>query len=224
MVTTTDALRSAAREALGALWPVRCAGCHAPDTALCPGCAEALRRDPVDDRLDGLPLAAAAAYAGVVRATIVACKQHGDRAVARALGLALAGALARLPTAEVVRVPSSRDGMRERGFDPVALVLRRAGIASTPLRRRAARGHQRDRGAAERALHAQGSLRLRPRDAERLRGRAVVVVDDVVTSGATAREAIRALRSAGAVPVGVAAIARTPRWRDTPAADSQERG
>src|SRR5690606_11982054 len=129
-------------------------------------------------------------------------------------GAGLALALAALPQAELVRVPSSRAGMRRRGFDPVALVLRAAGRRATSVRRgwAASGGAQKERTGAEREAAARGSLVLPGRAALALAGRPVVVVDDVVTSGATVREAVRALRAAGCEPVALAAVAR-PRKR-----------
>ncbi|SDS37969.1 ComF family protein [Agrococcus carbonis] len=207
-------LLPALREAASALWPVECAGCGALDVAVCAACRALVLDAPVRERLDGLPLAAAAEYAGPVRALVAACKERGARAEARALGAGLAAAVAALPEAALVRVPASRAGMRRRGFDPVALVARAAGLRSIALRRAGrpdAAGAQKERSVAERERAAHGSLALPRRAARALAGASVVVVDDVVTSGATVREAVRALRAAGCLPVGIAAVARTPR-------------
>lgn len=207
-------LTSALREAASVLWPIACPGCGALDVAVCAACRSLLLIDPVRGMLDGVPLVAAAEYAGAVRALVVDCKEHGGRATARALGAGLALALGELPEAALVRVPSSRAGMRRRGFDPLALMVRGAGRRALPLRRvSSARddGAQKERTVDERAAAAHGSLALPARAARALAGRPVVVVDDVVTSGATAREAVRALRAAGYEPVGIAAVARAAR-------------
>lgn len=203
--------RRALREAAGVLWPVECAGCGAADVAVCDDCAGALLGPLVRESIDGVPLIAAAPYDGVVRTLVAACKERGGRAEARALGAGLARAVAAAPQGALVRVPSSRAGMRRRGFDPVALVLRGAGLRAVPLRRIGAGGVQKQRSAAARATAAHGSLRLPPGAAATLAGRAVVLVDDVVTSGATARDAVRAVRAAGCDPVAIAAVARTPK-------------
>lgn len=204
-------VRNALREAAGVLWPVSCSGCGAPDVAVCGPCAAALRQPLVRESLDGVPLVAAAAYDGAVRSLVAACKERGGRAEARALGAGLARAVAAAPDGVLVRVPPSRGAMRRRGFDPLALVLRTAGLRAVPLRRVGGGGEQKERSAQARAEAARGSLALPARAAARLRGARVVVVDDVVTSGATAREALRALRAAGCRPVAIAAIARTPK-------------
>ncbi|UOV99922.1 phosphoribosyltransferase family protein [Agrococcus sp. SCSIO52902] len=201
----------ALREAASVLWPVACAGCGAPDVAVCAPCAALLTGDPVRGDVDGVPLVAAAAYEGKVRMLVAACKEHGGRAESRALGAGLALAIAQAPAAPLVRVPSSRAGLRRRGFDPVELVLRGAGLRAVPLRRVAGGGAQKERSVDERASAAQGTLALPRRAAERLAGAAVVLVDDVVTSGATMREAVRAVRAAGCDAAAIAAVARVPR-------------
>lgn len=207
-------LTAALREAASVLWPVACGGCGALDVAVCSDCAALLRAGPVRELLDGVPLAAAAEYEGAVRSLVAVCKEHGGRAEARALAAGLSAALAALPAGELVRVPSSGEGMRQRGFDPVALVVRAAGLRSTALRRRRTGGGsapQKERTLEQRAQAARGSLALPAHAIGALEGRSVVIVDDVVTSGSTVREALRALRLAGCEPVGIAALARTPR-------------
>lgn len=207
-------ITSALREAASVLWPIACPGCGALDVAVCAACRALLLADPVRGTLEGVPLIAAAEYAGPVRALVVDCKEHGGRATARALGAGLALALGALPDAVLVRVPSSGAGMRRRGFDPVTLVVRGAGRRAVPLRRsQAGRGAvaQKERTVVEREEAASGSLVLPARAALALAGHPIVVVDDVVTSGATAREAVRALRAAGCEAVGIAAVARTTR-------------
>ncbi|QUW19746.1 phosphoribosyltransferase family protein [Agrococcus sp. Marseille-Q4369] len=222
-----SALVPALREAASVLWPVECAGCGALDTPVCRACAGLLLAGPEHELLDGVPLVAAARYEGAVRALVGACKERGDRATARALGAGLALAIASAPAGELVRVPSSRAGLRQRGFDPVELVLRGAGLTAVPLRRVAGRappGAQKERSAEERALAARGSLELGRRDRARLAGAAAVLVDDVVTSGATAREGVRALRAAGCRPVAIVAVARTERRLSARPADARTGG
>ena len=65
-------------------------------------------------------------------------------------------------------------------------------------------------GVADRERNVAGSMRLRPADERRIAGRTVLLVDDVVTTGATLREAARALTAAGARVLGAAAVASTP--------------
>jgi predicted amidophosphoribosyltransferase len=192
-----------------------------------------LRIDP------GVPVHAAADYADVVRSAVIAHKERGDRGLTRPLGEALAaaiadaadasgpgppGAAAAGPAGEVVLVPvpSSRRAVAERGDDTVELLARSAaGVLRGRGRRarvvRALRPARRRRdqaglSAPERAANLSGALRARrgrrgrrdpPRNAQ------VVVVDDVVTTGATAAEAVRALVAGGVAVRAVCVVAAT---------------
>ncbi|GLI26055.1 hypothetical protein ARHIZOSPH14_02970 [Agromyces rhizosphaerae] len=213
-------LLDALRDAAAVLLPVRCAGCGAGGRPVCAACAGALRPEPVEDARGDLRFTAALEYDGVVRAVLGAYKDGGRTdaaaALAPALGAAVAAvaALARAaapgpaPRPVLVVVPSSARARRERGYHPVGLLLRHSGLrAERLLARTGARADQAGLGLEERARNAAGALRALPR----ARGRAVVLVDDIVTTGATAREAVRALEAGGARVTGVAALARTPR-------------
>ena len=130
---------------------------------------------------------------------------------------------ARLMEAPVllVPVPSARRAVRERGFDAGLALARaaarrlpgaRAGPLLVPARRVA---DQSGLGAAERQQNLAGAFRVRrgPLGPSRLlaRGPTVVVVDDVVTSGASLTEAVRALRAGGVDVLGAATVAATVR-------------
>lgn len=212
--------------------PRACAGCAAPGRTLCTACA-ALLGPPVAHRPDpcppGLPeLRAAASYAGPVRAALLAHKEDGRRALTRPLGQALARAVAALdppPGVVLVPVPSSAAAVRARGQDH-ARRLATAAARELPGARTArllvparAVADQSGLGAAQRAANLAGALRARRLPP----GLPVVVVDDVVTTGATLAEAVRALRAAGAGVRGAAVIgatarrsARPPRGRPPP--------
>jgi ComF family protein len=155
---------------------------------------------------------AGAEYEGVVRDAIHAFKFRGKRALARPLA-ALIGeqwpAAAR-DVAALVPVPLGRPRERERGFNQAAVLAERLarglGVDVRPrwLARIRDTQPQSDLGAAERRANVRGAFAARADVA----GRHVVVVDDVLTTGATAAECARALRAAGAARVGVVAVAR----------------
>ena len=197
--------------------PRGCVGCAAPGADLCATCAAELERPPPrGPRVPGLPpLAAAAAYDGPVRAALLAHKERGRVGLVEPLGAALGRAVDGLdppPGTLLVPVPSTRAAVRQRGQDH-ALRLARAAAARTGLRARpllvpARRvADQAGLSAAERADNLAGALRVRGPVGEPV----VVVVDDVVTTGATLVEAARALGRAGARVHGVAVVAATPR-------------
>jgi predicted amidophosphoribosyltransferase len=127
----------------------------------------------------------------------------------------------------LVPVPSRPAVVRRRGHDPLlrvsrraAATLRRRGVDArvwTPLRSVRAVRDQAGLNAVDRAANLRASMRCAPGQARRMRSPpglispVVVVVDDVITTGATVREAQRALEDEGVDVGGVAAVAATAR-------------
>lgn len=156
---------------------------------------------------------AGAEYEGVVRQAIHAFKFEGRRALARPLAALVPGPPEGWVGGGVealVPVPLAPSRQRERGFNQAVLLAERlaAGrgvpVRSGWLRRVRATGPQTDLGAAERHANVRGVFEATAAVA----GRHVVVVDDVLTTGATAAECVRALRRVGAARVGVLTVAR----------------
>lgn len=211
--TVSVRMRASLAEALSLVFPVSCAGCDAPDASLCDACRLQLRPRPVVRRVDDVLVRSGVPFDGVAARVIRACKQDGRTGLARPLGELLAAAAADFDPAAVVvvPVPSSRAAMRRRGYRVAELLARRAGLAPRRLLRPAGvAADQRGLDRAARAANVRGTLRARP-----VAGRRVLVVDDVITTGATLREAVRVLRAAGAEVVGAATVAATARrWPD----------
>lgn len=199
----------ALHEALTFWLPIACAGCGALDVGLCSGCRGALAAAPHRRRTaDGLLVTSAMEFSGVRARVLRALKEEGRTSLARALAPALAFVLADTvgPDTVVATVPSSRAAYRRRGYRPVDLLVRRGGCSPVPLLRTArAPRDQRGLGREARRANVGGVFVSRP-----VRGRRVVVVDDVVTTGATLDDAARALRAAGAGEVVAATLAHTP--------------
>jgi predicted amidophosphoribosyltransferase len=218
-----------------------CAACGLPGRPLCGPCEVDLPRQPAvcwpTPTPPGLALPMAAGeYAGALKALVNAHKEHGVLALARPLGDVLAtvvvGLLAACDDVErgsggvaMVPVPSRASVVRSRGHDPMLRVarrasgrLRRAGAPVVVARLVRPRGRVRDQaglGATERWANLDRAFGCR-RPA-RPGGRPAVVVDDVLTTGATARETQRALEEAGHVVLGIATLAATRRRRPPPA-------
>lgn len=203
--------------------PLECGGCGAWSVRWCRVCATALRVGPDDPhvvtpRIDpGVPVFALGRYAGVRRQAIVALKERGRRDLAAPLARALALGVDRLIGWGVLRypvtlvpAPTRRSAARRRGGDPVTRIAR-AATAANPLITVAA--VLRTAGPARDSVGLSGTDRER-NIAGRVRVGApctageVLLVDDVVTTGATAREAVRALDGAGARVAAVLALAR----------------
>jgi len=157
-------------------------------------------------------LRAAAAYQGWVRAAIISFKYEGERARSGHLG-ALATEL--LPAfgdnVSLVPVPLHPRRVRERGYNQAALLAEAIGRAcgvrvERPILRAVATRRQVGLSANERAQNVIDAFLISP--GSRLRDRRFVLVDDVVTTGATLGACARTLRSAGAAWVGALTIAR----------------
>lgn len=163
---------------------------------------------------------AALVYGGTGRKLVLALK-HGDRPdLAPALGGWLARAAAPLvapqgvPGMIVVPVPLHLGRLMRRRYNQAALlamhVARAHGLVLAPrLLRRCRRTPPQDhRGVTDRAANVAGALAADPRRAAALAGRPVLLVDDVMASGATLAEAARVLSAAGLGPIRVAVLAR----------------
>lgn len=211
--------------------PVACAGCGRQGRSVCADCglAAAPRPHPAAPSPcpPGLPpCTASSTYGGPVRSLLVAHKDRGYRAarplLAEALAASVAVAAANVPWGAplvLVPVPSSAAARRRRGEDPLARLAARAARrlrADWPgvrvcavLRPARATTDQRGLGAAARAANLEGAFVAAP--AGLPVGAFVVLVDDVLTTGATLTEAARALRAGGCAPAAAAVVAATAR-------------
>lgn len=207
-----DRIRNSVLDALAILSPVECAGCGADDRGLCAACLQHLQAAVTPRGVGELAVFTALRYEGVPRRVILALKEQGRTDTARALAVpfdaALRRALEQDPSAELALVPSGRTAWRRRGYDPVRLLVRRTGRRPVPLLAAAGEGAaQKTLGAWAREANRQGAFVA----TRRLDGRRFVIVDDVLTSGSTMRDAARAIRAAGGEVVAGAALAFTPR-------------
>ena len=182
---------------------------RAGDGLVCDACARALPRAQATDGV-----VACYEYRFPVDRLVLRFKFSGDLAVGRWLARQLASRVTdeRRPSL-LVPMPVTRKRLRERGFNQAAEI---ALVASRALRIRCAlRVLERTRdappqsklGRRARLANLRGAFRCRGR----LQGRHVALVDDVITTGATAHAASQALRRAGAKRVDVWVVARTPR-------------
>ena len=215
------------RSLLDLVFPLRCAGCGRGEWPFCSVCREALApiTPPVCARCGRpwveavarcrdcppAPIASARApflYEGPVRSALYRLKFSGWRAVAQALGAAMA-AIDDSGAAAVTWVPLGRRRRAERGYDQsralAQVVGSRLGVPVLPLLRRVAETDpQARRAARDRRLAMRGAFEVRARPPP---GR-LLLVDDVLTTGATAAECAAALRRAGTESVSLLTAAR----------------
>ena len=211
----------------GVLMPRGCAGCSMPDEVLCPQCA-ALFSGVHRRALPGAEMSWAyscAQYTPRVRHAILGWKDHGDCECDGAFAAALAGLSVSIRLTDAldgrpllaVPAPSTRRSVRRRGrwhmrslACQYVSLLRRQGVDArlgTVLAMPGVRGKAVERGSrGERGGRVGGGMVVT--HPESLCGVGVVVLDDIVTTGATMRSCVRALLGAGADVVTALALAQ----------------
>jgi ComF family protein len=215
--------------ALDLAFPANCSGCGREGAPLCPACLPAL-----DARLTvpggtplGLPaeipspllqLEWCAPFAGPVRTALHDLKYAGERRLAEPLGAAVGRRWGRVGVGAQVVVPVPIHAEREhrRGFDQATLIAavaaRDRGLPlATALERGRATVAQFELGRDDRAANVAGAFRLRASDpgaSALIAGRWILLVDDVVTTGATLAACATTLVRAGALAVSAIAVAR----------------
>jgi len=219
--------------ALDAALPPACAGCGQEGSLLCDACRPALRSglDRAAGVAIGLPaelpapllqLEWCAPFEGPVRAALHALKYAGERRLAIPLGEAVAARWSHAGAGGdlLVPVPVHPSRARDRGYDQAVLIAgvagRRLGLPVLPaLVRRRATVAQFHLARDARAENVAGAFAVRLPDGRPsvgsprpLRGRWPVLVDDVVTTGATLAACAEALLAAGADGVSAVTVAR----------------
>jgi ComF family protein len=214
-------------------FPPRCPGCGREGAPMCATCLPAL-----DARLDqpagipiGLPsdlpptvlqLEWCAPFGGLVRRALHQLKYGGETRLAVPLGEAIARRWARVAAGGdvLVPVPVHAERARQRGYDQAELIARAASIGlglpcAAILERARATVAQFDLDRVTRATNVRGAFRLKPLPGGRqpgspppLAGRWIVLVDDVVTTGATLSACAAPLVAAGAIGVSAVTVAR----------------
>lgn len=226
-------LSAIATRALDLALPARCPGCGAEGPPICADCLPAL-----DARLEVpagiaiglssdvppplLQLEWCAPFTGLIRDALHELKYSGEKRLAAPLGAAIARRWRRAGAGGdlLVPVPVHADRARSRGYDQAELIARAAagdlGLPCAPILERArATIAQFDLDRSARATNVHGAFRLRPRgdsrgalDPRPLQGRWVILIDDVVTTGATLAACAEPLIEAGAIGVSAATVAR----------------
>jgi ComF family protein len=208
------AIEIVCRPVIDFLIPRRCVSCGETGVLLCASCTAVIARaDPVRRvARDGVPtVVALGPYEGALRRAVLSAKFRSCGEVATTLGLCLAARVA-WSIDGLVPVPLHPRRLRERGYNQSARLAEAIGdrlgapcLDDALVRTRHTRPQSRldlDR----RAVNVAGAFALGAR-AREIRGRHILLVDDVITTGATARACASSLRDAGARAVYLACAA-----------------
>jgi ComF family protein len=190
----------------------RCQTCALPLKASARQCGACLRSPPPLDACH-----AAVPYDYPWSACIAGYKFHGNPGWASTLATLMRSAPWIEPALDqadvVVPMPLSRQRLRERGFNQSLELARQLAPAKTDatlLLRIRHTQPQNELNRAARLANVKDAFAVDPLRARKLNHTRVVIVDDVMTSGASLHAAARALRQAGAASVGAVVLARTP--------------
>lgn len=204
---------------LAILAPHECLGCSAEGSLLCAGCA-ARSLPPLPERcyrcqlpspgwavcvacrpVSGLQTVRSfAAYDGLAKELIKRLKFSGAQAAASIMAAHLSTLMEVSPGTLIVPVPTATSRARRRGYDQASLLARELSrqtrLSSLDCLARSGQTHQVGSSRQQRTHQLSGAFRLRAPQ-KNLKGMNIILIDDVVTTGATLEAATRALRPAG---------------------------
>ena len=194
------------------IFPSRCAVCDRSGQNLCQQCKPLLLIFPREFQLFGLQILTVLRYTDETSKMLVALKEKGQSALVAELSEMLMPVLDALPACEstiyLVPAPSRPENFSKRGFHPMLLLAKRISKAHPRIRvlncLKFARSVQDQVGLSERDRIANLSKSMVLN--QKVAGRVCYLLDDVVTTGATALEAARVLKLGGASVPGVLAI------------------
>jgi ComF family protein len=194
------------------IFPSRCAICDCSGKNLCDPCRELIWIEPKEFNLSGLAVFTVTNYKEETSKLLVALKEKGQSALVSELATMLEPILKKIPSSEstvfLVPAPSRPANFANRGFTPTLLLAQAISNRNPRLKVLNALNFSRDvkdqvgLSANERLANLAESMRLN----QQVAGKICYLLDDVVTTGATALEAARVLRIGGATVPGVLAL------------------
>jgi ComF family protein len=217
--TASPSWKETLSHTLALFLPVSCAGCGAPDIQLCEDCRNLVEIDVqcrelfIPESATRFPLYFGCEFVEPLTGIMHQFKETGHTKLASNLSEWMKPAVQEIqnhntPDVLWVAPPSPRKNYVQRGYHPLKILARQLEITLSPLLR--SRRHRADQTGLSR------HLRLTNMDGafiatRNLAGIDIVLLDDVMTTGATLWESARALQAAGANVVGAAVLAATPQ-------------
>lgn len=209
---------------LDLVYPKRCPGCHLPSASICESCNSfwqkqtisiTLRKNQVSDLL----VVSVAQYRDEVRAVLLAYKEDGQREAGKVLTEALLQArrgISNYSVCTFVPIPSNPKSVRRRGRDFMLDLCNQVAIQSgdkvlSIIKVNRDVQDQSKLSEKERSQNLVGAFDCAPKNLKLLAKFPIILVDDLLTTGATLREAQRALRQRGVIPIGAITAAHTAR-------------
>jgi ComF family protein len=205
---------------LDLLFPLRCLGCRREDFWLCPACFEKLPLDPSYERFEKILVFSASDYEKIIIKKIIkTCKFSAIQELAQVAGKLLVRSVLKFPEIKdllqhendllIVPISLSPRRQRERSFNQSLLIAQELSEHfSLPIidgLKKIERQPQSELAAEKRSKNIANAFSWQ---GENLAGQKIILVDDVVTTGATLAEAAKVLKKAGAKKVIGLAVAR----------------
>ena len=187
---------------LSAIFPINCLGCGAIDEFLCQSCVHAeIFHNPA--QRPGFSFISGFKYEGLFASALGRLKNQSEYGYANRFAEALKNQIDFDSRVETLVPPSTNSAMRKRGFNPAASIAKKSGFKVTNKLRRI---RQSD---SQRGLDFQARQRNSNRLFELRERGEFLIFDDVVTTGATIREMIRAVEEQSGRVLGVFALCST---------------
>lgn len=209
---------------LDLIYPKRCPGCHKPAVSICQSCKIFWEKPPISIKLNKnsvsvLSVFSVAQYRNEVRAILLAYKEDGEREAGKVLTEALLQARRGIINHSVctfVPIPSNPKSVRRRGRDFMLDLCNQVAIQSgdkvlSIMKVKRDVQDQSKLNERERSQNLVGAFDCTPKNLKLLVKFPIILVDDLLTTGATLREAQRALRQRGVIPFGAITAAHTAR-------------
>jgi len=188
------------------LFPIRCFGCRELGYSICSECRQQWNPHRYQSRVTNLAVYSAITYSPIAKNILLAAKEQGvksaDQLVRNAVSVSIHELFKKYPSCALVPIPSSASSNRRRGRDfinEIAIsVARDLGVAVLPLLEHQRKIRDQSKlNVSNRHQNLAMALSIKPQFRGNYSGERVVILDDLVTTGATIGEANRALTRGG---------------------------